>query len=157
MTTFNTARWGQIKVDKDCVINAPLGLIGFSKDNRFVILEDGSQIYMQSVDNSFLALPVIEKGYTFDLPAGAKETLKIENISNPKLIVFCVMDRSKVTINMQAPILYSIDNRTLMQVSLIDSNFSVDAPIYNSYSVHDRTHVSQQHGKKPDVRGKDHV
>ena len=67
MLTIQGTRFGDVTVDPNAVIDFPNGLIGFPRDDRFVLLErdadDGSRSdlgYLQSTKTPELCFPVID-------------------------------------------------------------------------------------------------
>ncbi len=58
-----TTRFGELEVDKKDFISFKEGLLGFEHLKRFFIVDPGDQtliLWLQSVDDSSVAFPIIE-------------------------------------------------------------------------------------------------
>lgn len=140
-----TKWFGTIDIAEDKIITFDKGIIGFEDCKKYTIIydvekdEDVSIMWLQSLDEPSLALPImkpeiVKKDYD---PVVEDEILNTlgENIKDAELLVVCALtvpsDLTKMTINLKAPIIINVD--TLKGVQLIADNedYLVKFPIYD--------------------------
>lgn len=129
-----TKWFGTIDIAEDKIITFDKGIIGFENCKKYTIIydvekdEDVSIMWLQSLDEPSLALPImkpeiVKKDYD---PVVEDEILNTlgENIKDAELLVVCALtvpsDLTKMTINLKAPIIINVD--TLKGVQLIADN-----------------------------------
>lgn len=137
MTKINiqTARFGDISVDADRVIEFVEPVLGFADSRRYVVLdhaEDSPFKWLQSVDEAELAFVVTNPKF-FGIPyefALSDETASHLALSdgNDALVMTIVNipqgDPGKMTANLLGPIVINQSNCRAMQVVLNDSEYS---------------------------------
>ena len=117
-------RWfGTVDIDDNKIVTFDLGIIGFEDCKKFTLIYDVEKgdeaaiMWLQSLDEAALALPVMKpeyimKGYD---PVVEDEILNTlgEDIQSANLAVFCTLtvpeDLTKMTINLKAPIIINAD------------------------------------------------
>ena len=125
-----TRLFGEVTIDDDKVLDFPNGIIGISDKHKFAIIYDeerGSDTairWLQSMEDPYLALPVIED-----------EWLEvIDNPADEDIVVLLTMivssDVTRVTANMKAPIV--INSRTCKGEQIIVENPDYEAK-FNVY------------------------
>lgn len=126
-----SSRFGEFKVPKSSLIEFPSGMIGFSGDKSFVIVEHKPPFsWMHSVSNPDLAFVVVdglEFGETFQvkLPYGDPDIDLKEGDECAILIVVTVRPDPKLTTaNLKAPVFVNLRNRKGVQVVLDDARLS---------------------------------
>jgi flagellar assembly factor FliW len=132
---FNTV----LELDESDVIRFPHGLIGFTDETRFVLLErDNSPriAWLQSVDNPDLALPVVSCHELAEpLPDAAVEEAvsdddEIDTSDDTAILVVLTCQTGMVpTVNMMAPLVVDSRSRTGKQVLLKDRRFATREPL----------------------------
>jgi flagellar assembly factor FliW len=140
-----TKWFGVIDVSEDKIYTFEKGIIGFEDWKKYTLVcdaekaEDISIIWLQSVDEPTLALPIMKPEIVkadYD-PIVEDELINSlgEDIQNANLAVYCALtipeDLEKMTINLKAP--FVINNDTLKGVQLIADNedYMVKYPIYD--------------------------
>jgi len=132
-------RFGTIEFDEQRAITMPGGIIGFSSEKRFVLLEPppGRFVaWLQSMTTPELAFPVVA-GVAFgpDYPQPNVRELgrRAQIIRSPKdeLVVLVVVAARRPTgriANLLAPIIVNVDTRTGAQIALDPDVYSAAAP-----------------------------
>lgn len=136
--------FGEIDIDESKIIHFPSGIIGFSELNDFALLYDeekGSNApirWLQSIQDAEFALPVMDplivsKDYNPEvesdllLPLGEmkeEDTLVLVTITIPK-------DLTKMSINLQAPIVVNTETRKAAQIIVNADKYPVKFYIYD--------------------------
>lgn len=139
-----TRLFGEVAIDDDKVLDFPNGIIGIEDKHKFAIIydvekgEDTAIRWLQSMEDPYLALPVIEPFAILEEYNPIIEDALLEPIDNPKdedIIVLLTLiissDVTKVTANMKAPIV--INSATCKGGQII-----VENPEYESkFNVYD--------------------
>lgn len=112
-----TRLFGEVMIDDDKVLDFPNGIIGIEDKHKFAIIydvergEDTAIRWLQSMEDPYLALPVIEPFSFLDEYNPVIEDALLEPIGNPRdedIIVLLTLiissDVTKVTANLKAPI-----------------------------------------------------
>lgn len=139
-------RWfGTVDVDDNKIVTFDLGIIGFEDCKKFTLIYDVEKgdeaaiMWLQSLDEAALALPVMKpeyimKGYD---PVVEDEILNTlgEDIQSANLAVFCTFtvpeDLTKMTINLKAPIIINADTMKGVQLIADNEDYAVRYPIYD--------------------------
>ncbi len=119
-------RFGTLEVNKEEIINLPVGILGFSNYHDYVIVEQEGSVFsfLQSVEDPDLAFVVIMpelvcSDYSVDLSEGDIELLKIETPDDGRVygIVTIPENVADMTVNLQAPVV--INTKNLVGAQLI--------------------------------------
>lgn len=135
MSSIENTRFGTLCYDESSVIVFPEGLIGFPKDNRFILIEreKGPISYLQSLDSPWLSLPVLNGAAI--LPAYPEiSTEKVATLIGARpeamaIMVVVTVSENTVRANLLAPILIDADKRIAKQFILDDARYSASTPI----------------------------
>ena len=138
-----TRLFGEVTIDDDKVLEFPNGIIGIEDKHKFAIIydlekgEDSAIRWLQSMEDPYLALPVIEPFAIVDEYNPMIEDALLEPIGNPKdedivvlLTLIISSDVTKVTANMKAPIV--INSATCQGGQIIVENPDYEAK-FNVY------------------------
>ena len=139
-----TRVFGEIEIEESKIIHFPMGIIGFPNMTDFVLLYDeekGSKTpirWLQSLQETEFALPVmdpflvveeynpeVEENYL--LPLGElkhEEILVLVTVTVPK-------DLTKMSLNLQAPVIINAENRKGMQIITNVEKYPVKYYIYD--------------------------
>ncbi|HKM43648.1 MAG TPA: flagellar assembly protein FliW [Limnochordia bacterium] len=110
---------GTLQVDEEKVIEFPVGILGFSENHRYVIVEqEGSAFsFLQSVDDPELSFVVIMPelvccDYSVQLSDEDIDLLGIESPEDGKVygIVTIPENVAEMTVNLQAPVVINTKN-----------------------------------------------
>ena len=139
-------RWfGTVDIDDNKIIDFDLGLIGFEDCKKFTLIydvdkgEETAIMWLQSLDEPGLALPVMKPEYIMDGydPIVEDEILNTlgGDIRTANLAVFCTLtvpeDLTKMTINLKAPIIVNVDTMRGVQLIADNEDYAVRYPIYD--------------------------
>lgn len=139
-----TRIFGIIDIEDDKVITMEKGMIGFPDYKHFALIfdkerEEGARtiMWLQCMDDGDIAFPVITPGLVQE---DYKPTVSDEIISplgeltedNVYMLVTVTVpkDITKLTCNLQAPIVINSDNNKAVQV-IVDNNYPIKLPIYD--------------------------
>jgi len=132
-----SSRFGDLSVPADSVIELPSGLIGFSKTQRFVMLEHKPPFsWLQSVDEPELAFVIVDGGefgeeYRIDAPYGDKDIDLLESDDFAVLVIVAVRpDPKDTTANLKAPVFVNLRNRKGVQIIFDNPAFSTRFPLW---------------------------
>lgn len=130
---------GQTEIQEPQIWTFPKGLPGFEGEKNFTLLHiESNNIFqvLQSTKTPEVAFIVanpytIIDDYTFDID---EPTIVLLGIEQPEdIFVLCVMSLKQPfeasTINLQAPLIFQVNNRKAKQMILNDSKFNVRQPI----------------------------
>ena len=137
MIHLSNTRFGDISVEEASAITFPRGIIGFSEEVRFTILEraNGPVAYLQSLKSPRLALPIIDASLLAPTyPDGPREELaKLVGINAENMAVLVVVhvnpDDKRLRANLLAPIVVDVENRKAWQVILDAETYGANVPI----------------------------
>lgn len=129
-----TSRFGAIDVDSNTIIHFPLGLLGFERYQRYILIDsdDAEPLrWLQCVDEGGLSFLVVEPGLFFadyapKLSADDREFLQLGQGELPALACLVVVPENplEMTVNLMGPLVLNADKRLGKQVVLHDSGFS---------------------------------
>ena len=141
---ITTRLFGEIEVSEDKIITFPGGIIGFPEMQKFTLIfdeEKGTNAgirWMQSLDEAGFALPVmdplvVKADYN---PEVDDELLKgLGNIGPDNLLVLVTVtvpaDLTKMSVNLQGPIVINVEERKACQVIVDGEDFPIKYPIYD--------------------------
>ena len=137
MRTINT-RFGEVEYNPENLLHFPAGLIGFPTLHDFVVMpnkKEGPLFWIQSVDEPDIAFVLTDPTnffltYQVVPENNDRTTLHIdENDDCFVLTVVTVHQDQKVTLNLQAPILYSPKTNRAIQVILENSDYKPQTPL----------------------------
>ena len=141
---INSRVFGEIDIDETKMIHFPSGIIGFPQLNDFALLHDEEKgnnapiRWLQSIQDADFALPVMDplmvsKEYNpevdsdYLLPLGEmkeEDTLVLVTITIPK-------DLTKMSVNLQAPIVINTETRQAAQIIINSDKYPVKFFIYD--------------------------
>lgn len=133
---LQTRYFGELEISDNDVIHFKHGIPGFENVKRFVLIDsdvEGSPFkWMQGVDEpkpAFVIVDpfVIRKDYEIRLDDDVLNELEIKSQSD--VLVFCIVvvpeDISKMTVNLQAPVIINCANRRGRQLILDTDRYGV--------------------------------
>jgi len=133
---------GNISYSDDDVITFPLGLLGFLKFKRYLLLQKETAapfVWMVSVDNPDLSFPLLDpKRFCTDYnPNITRRDLSEISAENPQSlqmysIITVQQDAHSATANLSGPILVNREQRIGKQLVLLDDRYSTKHRILNS-------------------------
>lgn len=131
---LSTSRFGTIDVDPATVVHFPLGLLGFERFQRYLLIDsdDAEPLrWLQCVDEGSLAFLVVEPGLFFSdyapkLTADDREFLQLAEGELPAVACLVVVPDNplEMTVNLLGPLVFNAEKRVGKQVVLHDSGFS---------------------------------
>ncbi|MGG0669494.1 flagellar assembly protein FliW [Lederbergia citrisecunda] len=125
---------GEIEVQSDQLWNFPKGIPGFEDEKEFVLLPiEGNNIFqvLQSTNSLAVAFIVtnpytLVEDYSFDIDEPTIELLNIEKPEDVFVLGILTLKQpfETSTINLQAPLIVQMNNRTAKQMILNDNRFT---------------------------------
>lgn len=137
MIHLESTRFGDIDIDESAAIHFPRGIIGFSDETRFAIIEreNANIAYLQSLNTPRLALPIIDASFLKpEYPDAPREELAKTVGVNPEsmavLVVVHVNPEDKsLRANLLAPIVVDADARRAWQIILDPEKYGANVVI----------------------------
>jgi flagellar assembly factor FliW len=134
MIHLSNTRFGNISFEDSAAIEFPRGIIGFSEETRFAILEreNGPIAYLQSLKNPKLALPILDASLLQpDYPDGSKEELAAmvnSTVENLAILVVVHVDKADGSLraNLLAPIVVDSEARKAWQIILDPEKYTAN-------------------------------
>lgn len=142
-----TKWFGKVEIADDKIITFDKGLVGFDDYKKYTIIYDSTDnenngiMWLQSVDEVSLALPVIDpmiirNDYDPVVDDELLESIQIDK--NTQFLVLVTMtvpnDITKMTVNLKAPIVINAENLKACQVIADNEDYIVKFPIYDLLS-----------------------
>ncbi len=138
---LTTRHFGEIEIDKKKILTFADGIPGFEHLTQFAIIHNPDKElhfhWLQSMEDGDIAFIIVnpfifKPDYDFQIPKRAIEKLAIEK---PEDIFICTIvvvpeDISKMTANLQAPIVINIKNNKGKQIIIDNDNYSRKHPIF---------------------------
>ena len=139
---LNTAKFGDVEIDKNSVFDFVLPIIGFNDLKQYTIVDykpDSPFKWLQSMEDMELAFPItlcsfFGIDYQFDIPDEEAEKLEIESADDVFVCNIANIPTTNphgATINMLAPIIINTSNKKAMQLILKNSDFQVRYKLFN--------------------------
>ena len=137
---FKSDNFGNIDIDEKDLIDFPAGMIGFSNENKFLLIrqrESSPIAWLQSATNPGLAFPVIslealavEYGEETMRDAALAAGIESEPETWSIMLVFAAPGRDvPPTVNLVAPIIVDSETRTGAQVLLDGTKYTACEPL----------------------------
>ncbi len=143
---INTRLFGEVDVDDAKILNFESGIIGFPDYKKFTLVydvereQDASIIWLQSMDEAQLALPIINPLLVKEDYNPTVEDQFLESLGDlgpENTLVFITVtvpqDIEKMTVNLRAPIIINAENRKAVQI-IIEDDLPVRFPVYEILS-----------------------
>ena len=141
---IKTRVFGEIEIDDAKIITFANGIIGFPDLKKFTLLYDvektGSIKWLQSLDEPAFAMPVMDPLYVKENynPVVEDELLRpLGELKPEEILVLATVtvpkDLSRMSVNLQAPIILNAENKTGCQI-IVDNEageFPVKFMIYD--------------------------
>ena len=145
---LNTAKFGEIEIDKSSIFNFVSPIIGFKDLKQYAIIDykpDSPFKWLQSIEDSELAFPItlcsfFGIDYQFDIPDEEAELLEIETADDVFVCNIANIPSSNpqgATVNMLAPIIINLKNKKAMQLILKNTNFEVRHKLFEQENTED--------------------
>ena len=135
-----TDKFGVFELEEKNKIKFPAGIPGFDDLHEFIILKilDTRPIYwLQSIENKYIALPVVIPFELFDdysVEIDDEEMMDLGIESQNDILVINVVvipeDIRKMTVNMAAPIIINARRGMGKQILIDSKDLSVRHPVY---------------------------
>ncbi len=136
MITVPSTRFGDLVVPEDTLIKIPSGLIGFQKDQSFIMLEHKPPFsWLQSVEDPALAFVVVDgfefgEAYQVTPPVGDSDIDLQKDDEYAILVIVTVRNEMKeTTANLKAPVFVNLKNRLGVQVIFDNPAYSTRTPL----------------------------
>lgn len=144
-----TTRFGEIEVEDAKVITFPEGLVGFSDNKKFVLInhkDDSPFKWLQSVDEAPLAFLVSDPfwfcpDYEFELTDEDEKMLEIASPEQVAVLVTITIPKDNpqaLTANMLGPLVFNSERQYAKQLVLTSDKYTVQYPVIKEYAAHAR-------------------
>lgn len=146
MYRLETARFGPIEVPEDQLFTFPMGLLGFARHKRYVIIdhsEDSPFKWLQSVEDGELAFIITDPLYfkpDYHVTVRRAELGVIDARDEADLVVSVIMtvpqNPRDMTANLLAPLIFNMRTRTAMQLVMTNRRFPVKFAVFHQPPIH---------------------
>ena len=139
-----TKVFGEVEIAEEKILEFPNGIIGFPELKRFTLIHDEEQgtdagiRYLQSLDEPAFAMPVmnphiVKKDY--DPQVNDELLSNLGNLTEENIVVLVTVtvpsDLTKMSVNLQGPIVINADERKAAQIIVDSGEFPVKYYIYD--------------------------
>ena len=141
---FSTKLFGKVNIEDDKIIEFPEGILGFPELKKFALLYDnekntaGGFNFLVSVDEPAFMLPVVpalvvEPGYSPKFTEDIEASIGKLTEENALVLVTMTIpsDVTKMTVNLNAPIVINADAKKGIQSVIGNEDYDVKYPIYD--------------------------
>ncbi len=141
---ISTKIFGEIEIADEKIITFENGIIGFPDLKRFTLLHDvekGTNAgirFLQSLDEPAFAMPVMDPFVVKEdyAPEVDDELLaKLGDLTEENILILVTVtipkDLTKMTVNLQGPIIINVDERKASQIIVEGNTYPVKFPIYD--------------------------
>jgi len=132
---INTARFGEVEIPDDKLINFPRGILGFDHLKKYFLMDykDTDIKWLQSAEDPEVAFMVADPfpffpGYQPEMSPVEKKLLDIRDPADVAVLAIMNVSRNgepMVTLNLQAPLVFNAEKMTGFQVVMEKSKFGV--------------------------------
>ena len=140
---IKTKIFGDVEISDDKILTFEDGIIGFPDLKHFTLIHDEEKgkdagiRYFQSIEEPAFAMPVMNPLMVCEdyNPQVSEEFLSsLGNISDENIVVLVTVtvptDLTKMTVNLQGPIIINSDEKKGAQIIVEGSDYPVKFPIY---------------------------
>lgn len=140
---INTRIFGEIEIADEKIITFDNGIIGFPDMKRFTLLHDeekGTGVgirFLQSIDEPAFAMPVMDPLIVkpdYDPEVEDELLLSAGNLNEENVLVLVTAsipsDLTKMSVNLQGPIVINVDEHKACQIIVDGSLYPVKFPVY---------------------------
>jgi flagellar assembly factor FliW len=130
-----TARFGPLDIDEATIFTFPMGLLGFARQKRFVVVDHRPESpfkWLQCVDDGDLAFIISDPLFfrrDYHIDVRRSELSVIAPGREEDLIVSVIMtvppNPQDMSANLLAPLIFNMQNRKAMQYVLTDHRYPV--------------------------------
>ena len=139
-----TKVFGEVEIAEEKILEFPSGIIGFPELKHFTLIHDEEQgtdagiRYLQSLEEPAFAMPVmdpllVKKDY--DPQVNDELLSNLGNLTEDNIIVLVTVtvpsDLTKMSVNLQGPIVINSDERKAAQIIVDSGEFPVKYYIYD--------------------------
>jgi len=132
-----TTRFGVVEIPDDRVLEFPKGLLGFSQQTRYCLLEPGEDacfFWLQCVDEPSLAFVVTDPSlfipdYSVPIRAEQMIELKLGKLEDAQVFVIVNKIEQVLTGNLQGPLVINTMTRNGEQLVLAEKRWTTRHPL----------------------------
>ena len=132
-----TTRFGVVEIADDRVIHFPKGLLGFSGQTRFCLLEPGDDacfFWLQSCDEPSLAFVITDPSLfvpEYSVPIRPEQMIELKLNKLDEAQVFVIVNKVDQTLtgNLQGPLVVNTMTRTGEQMVLAEKRWTTRPPL----------------------------
>lgn len=141
---INTKAFGEIEISDDKIITFEKGIIGFPELKKFTLLHDEEKgtsagiRFLQSIDEPGFAMPVMDPLVVkpdYDPTVEDELLADMGGLNDENILVLVTVtvpsELTKMTVNLQGPIIINVDERKACQLIVEGNTYPVKFPIYD--------------------------
>ncbi|MBR6381533.1 MAG: flagellar assembly protein FliW [Lachnospiraceae bacterium] len=139
-----TKVFGEVEVADEKILTFDNGIIGFPDLKHFALMHDEEKgadagiRYLQSIEEPGFAMPVMDPLIVvpnYDPQVNDEYLSGLGELTEENIVVLVTVtvpsDLTKMTVNLQGPIVINSDNKKAAQIIVEGNDFSVKFPIYD--------------------------
>lgn len=126
---IETTRFGKMTIEPDDILFFRHGIFGFERCRHWVLLADAENravAWLQSIQQPELAVPVVSprrflSDYQVRIDPADIAALDLRSADQAYVLAIVGRDNDSLTLNLRAPLVINLDQRTGMQLITTDS------------------------------------
>lgn len=145
MMKITTKYHGEVEINEKDIWNFTNGIPGFPDEKKFIILslpDNNVFSVLQSVQTTEIAFVISDpftyyKNYEFTIDDQTLEQLNIKKEEEVRVSVILTIQDSfeKSTANLQAPVIFNVENKEAKQMILNDQKYTTKHPLFGPKGV----------------------
>ena len=147
MPSIQTRDFGPVEYDASAELRFPLGLPGFERQTRFILIEREAMaplVFLQSAETEslcFITVPVqaVDPGYQIGMTEEDQRSAGLEQAAEGDLLSLAILSAAvasggRVTANLLAPVVINLKTKTAVQAVRPDTRYSHQHPLPEAVS-----------------------
>ncbi|MEZ5359434.1 MAG: flagellar assembly protein FliW [Candidatus Zixiibacteriota bacterium] len=137
-----TAKFGELEVSEDVIIHMTKPVLGFEELTKYVIIETDDFDpfkWFQSIEDPNVSFVIVNPllffpDYTIEVNPKEIEEMRVDDVEDISTyaIVTLPADYTKMTANLQGPLLVNTATRLAKQLVLVNSRYKIKHRIFNT-------------------------
>lgn len=142
---IQTKRFGEIAIAEEKIINMIKPILGFESLKKFFLVESEEMspfMWLQSIEDPLIAFIVVNPRVfypDYKIEVNKKEVAEIglTNVSAVETYVVATIpdDPTKLSLNLQGPIIVNTENRAAKQLVMVDSKYKISHLIFEELNL----------------------
>lgn len=154
---LTTTRFGELEIKDNEIIYFKNGIFGFENFKKYILLNESGSMFswLQSIDNEELAFVLIKPVdfyYNYVLDIDEPDVIDLNIREGDETVIYCIVvipdDTSKMTGNLQGPVVINLSANVGKQVVSLNPKHKLKHPILEELNNKMKLEKSSQKGEE---------